>query len=137
MAFRGLFHPGHALYHRRHFVGPVKVQASDRANVMIKHYGYKVENDLFWAGFGRGWEGAELLLFARHRRRGRPAWWQEDFRRDIRQSLSRRVPASRCGEGRCGRNKPKCALNEAERTLGLPKLAGKLFGKRLIWSIAR
>ena len=63
MAFRELFHPGHALYQHLHFVGPMKVQVSDRASFIIKHYGYQIENDLFWAGFGRGYEGADLLLW--------------------------------------------------------------------------
>jgi FkbM family methyltransferase len=62
-AFRELFHPGHALYQHLHFVGPMKVQVSDRASFIIKHYGYQIENDLFWAGFGRGYEGADLLLW--------------------------------------------------------------------------
>jgi FkbM family methyltransferase len=63
VALRELFHPGRALYQHLHFIGPIKVQVSDRASFMINHYGYQVENDLFWTGFGRGWEGAELRLW--------------------------------------------------------------------------
>jgi FkbM family methyltransferase len=63
LALRELFHPGRTLYQHLHFVGPVKVQVSDSASFMINHYGYMVENDLFWAGYGRGWEGAELRLW--------------------------------------------------------------------------
>jgi FkbM family methyltransferase len=63
VAFRELFQPGRAFYQHLHFIGPIKVQVSDRASFMINHYGYQVENDLFWAGFGRGWEGAELRLW--------------------------------------------------------------------------
>jgi FkbM family methyltransferase len=63
LALRELFHPGHSLYQHLHFIGPVKVQVSERASFMINHYGAKIENDLFWAGFGCGWEGAELRLW--------------------------------------------------------------------------
>ena len=63
MALRGVFHPGPALYQHLHFVGPIKVQVSDHASFMVNHYGFQIENDLFWAGYGRGWEGAELRLW--------------------------------------------------------------------------
>src|SRR5271170_7845177 len=63
LALRRIFHPGRTLFRHLPFLGPVKVQVSDHASFMINHYGYPVENDLFWADFGRGWEGAELLLW--------------------------------------------------------------------------
>jgi FkbM family methyltransferase len=64
--FRGLrelFHPSRAIYQHLWFKGPFKVQLSEHASFTINHYGFQVENDLFWAGFGRGYEGAELRLW--------------------------------------------------------------------------
>jgi len=65
--FRGLrelFRPNRAIYQHLYFKGPFKVQLSEHASFTINHYGFQIENDLFWAGFGRGWEGAELRLWA-------------------------------------------------------------------------
>lgn len=36
---------------------------SSRASFVINHFGYQIENELFWAGFGRGYEGMELRLW--------------------------------------------------------------------------
>ena len=44
---------GRPFYQHLHFIGPIKVPVTDRASFMINHYGYQVENDLFWAVFGQ------------------------------------------------------------------------------------
>ena len=56
LALRELFHVGRPFYQHLHFIGPIKVPVTDRASFMINHYGYQVENDLFWAVFGQARE---------------------------------------------------------------------------------
>jgi len=62
-AIRNIFHPGDAIYKHLYFYGPFTVPVSARASFVINHFGYQVENDLFWAGFGRGYERMELRLW--------------------------------------------------------------------------
>jgi FkbM family methyltransferase len=60
---RDVFHPGEAIYKHLHFRGEFKVSVSDNASFQAYHFGYQVENALFWAGFAHGWEGTELRLW--------------------------------------------------------------------------
>ena len=62
-AVRTIFHPSSAIYAHLHFYGPILVQVTNQASFIVNHYGYHVENDLFWAGYGRGYEGLELRLW--------------------------------------------------------------------------
>jgi FkbM family methyltransferase len=60
---RDVFHPGEAIYKHLHFRGEIQVPVSHNASFQIYHFGYQVENSLFWAGFEHGWEGMELRLW--------------------------------------------------------------------------
>ena len=60
---RDVFHPGEAIYKHLHFRGEIQVPVSHNASFKIYHFGYQVENSLFWAGFEHGWEGMELRLW--------------------------------------------------------------------------
>jgi FkbM family methyltransferase len=51
------------VYQHLHFQGPIEIAVSNNAKFKVIHHGYQVENDLFWAGYGAGWEGAELRLW--------------------------------------------------------------------------
>jgi FkbM family methyltransferase len=62
-AIRKCFHPGPAIYKHLYFYGPFTVPVSTRASFVVNHFGYQVENELFWAGFERGYEGMELRLW--------------------------------------------------------------------------
>ncbi len=54
-----------SVYQHLHFRGVIDVRVdADRAFRMY-HHGFQVENDLFWAGYGNGWEGTSLRLWAR------------------------------------------------------------------------
>ena len=53
------------LYQHLHFTGIITVPIGSSCAFRIRHYGYEVENDLFWAGFGNGWEGTSLRVWAR------------------------------------------------------------------------
>jgi FkbM family methyltransferase len=53
------------VYRHLHFQAPVDIDVSGERSFKTHHYGYQVENDLFWAGFGNGWEGTSLKLWVR------------------------------------------------------------------------
>ena len=57
------------VYRHLHFRGPITVDIGEGRSFRTHHYGYQVENDLFWAGFGNGWEATSLRLWARLARR--------------------------------------------------------------------
>ncbi len=52
-----------SIYQHLHFEGDITIEVHDQAQFGIHHYGYQVENDLFWAGFGNRWEATSLWLW--------------------------------------------------------------------------
>jgi FkbM family methyltransferase len=60
---RDTFHPPQRMYQHLHFRGPIEVCVADGASFWMHHFGAQIENDLFWAGYGKGFEGAELRLW--------------------------------------------------------------------------
>jgi len=46
------------------FEGPFDVSIDPHHAFKIHHYGHIVENELFWRGFGGGWEATSILLWA-------------------------------------------------------------------------
>lgn len=54
-----------AFYQHLHFTGPFELSLGDERSVRLFSYGHIVENDLFWRGFGAGWEGTSLKLWKR------------------------------------------------------------------------
>ena len=60
---RVIIRPGPAIYRHLHFIGKFRVMVSAVAGFEINHYGYQVENELFWAGFGHGYEGMSLRVW--------------------------------------------------------------------------
>ncbi|GGD31773.1 FkbM family methyltransferase [Aureimonas glaciei] len=53
-----------AVYRSLHFRDVVTLSAGPGADFRMHHFGYQVENDLYWAGYGRGWEATSLRLWA-------------------------------------------------------------------------
>ena len=53
------------VYQHLHFEAPINIPVSDGCSFMMHHFGAQVENDLFWAGYGNGWEATSLRLWAR------------------------------------------------------------------------
>lgn len=66
---RNLGPPPKSIYQHLHFQGPFEVHAGDRVFTMF-HYGYQVENELFWEGV-HGWEGQSLAVWAELCKRSR------------------------------------------------------------------
>jgi FkbM family methyltransferase len=53
------------VYQHLYFEGVVNIPVEAGRAFTIRHHGYQVENDLFWAGYGNGWEATSLRLWAR------------------------------------------------------------------------
>ena len=61
---RTLGSPPKAIYQHLHFQGPVSI-STGATKFQIWNHGHEVENDLFWAGYGNGWEATSLRIWAR------------------------------------------------------------------------
>src|SRR5437868_13121850 len=48
-----------------HFQGVCTLRIDGSRSVKLQHWGYQVENDLFWNGFARGYEGTSLEIWRR------------------------------------------------------------------------
>lgn len=62
---RSLFSPSKNLYQHLHFEGPIRVEVGPGTSFTMMHYGFEVENDIFWAGLFGGWEKTSLRLWNR------------------------------------------------------------------------
>lgn len=59
-----LLRPPERIYRHLHFTGPIRiVGGADGSSFRMWHWGNQVENDLFWAGYGRGWEAQSLRIW--------------------------------------------------------------------------
>src|ERR1035437_3251001 len=58
-----IFKPGPAIYKHLHFKGIIKVKVDDSHYFKMHHYGYQIENELFWNGLTGGWEKVSLGLW--------------------------------------------------------------------------
>jgi FkbM family methyltransferase len=57
--------PPERLWRHLHFIGDFTVPLGRGDGFRMRHFGQLVENDLFWTGYGNGWEGTSLRLWAR------------------------------------------------------------------------
>ncbi|MBA2726661.1 MAG: FkbM family methyltransferase [Parachlamydiaceae bacterium] len=55
--------PSERTYRHLHFRGNIKVKIDDSHSFKIRHYGYEVENSIFWAGLTNGWEKVSLSIW--------------------------------------------------------------------------
>ncbi|MFN3592069.1 MAG: hypothetical protein ACK4TG_07755, partial [Thermaurantiacus sp.] len=57
--------PPEHVWRHLHFAGTFAVTLPGGSEFQMQHFGQLVENELFWAGFGNGWEATSLRLWAR------------------------------------------------------------------------
>lgn len=57
--------PPKRLWRHLHFEGDFDVRLGEHAGFRMRHFGALVENELFWTGYGNGWEATSLRLWAR------------------------------------------------------------------------
>lgn len=58
-----LFNPSQDIYKHLHFKGIFRVKINESNSFLIQHYGYELENDLFWKGLEDGWEKTSIKLW--------------------------------------------------------------------------
>lgn len=63
LAIKYLFKPSENLYKHLHFVGIIKVRVDKNRSFKINHYGYQIENEIFWSGLTNGWEKESIKLW--------------------------------------------------------------------------
>lgn len=51
------------IYQHLHFKGIIKIKINSHTSFKMKHYGFQVENEIFWAGLTGGWEKISLKLW--------------------------------------------------------------------------
>ncbi len=55
--------PSHEIYKHLYFKGKFQVQVDKGNSFQIMHYGYEIENELFWKGLKNGWEKVSIGLW--------------------------------------------------------------------------
>jgi FkbM family methyltransferase len=56
--------PNHNIYQHLHFVDNIKVEVGETKNFKIRHYGFQLENEIFWNGLFSGWEKVSISIWA-------------------------------------------------------------------------
>ncbi len=60
---KAIWKPQESIYRHLHFVGIFKVVVDKSKVFKIKHYGYQLENEIFWAGLTESWEKESFKLW--------------------------------------------------------------------------
>ena len=61
-ALRAVWSPGESVYRHLHFHGPFRTWV-DGKPLALMHYGYQIENKIFWKGIRAGWEPISLGIW--------------------------------------------------------------------------
>ena len=56
--------PSERVFRHLHFTGDFRVHVGRGRSFRIHHYGYEIENTLFWKGIDGGWESLALTIWA-------------------------------------------------------------------------
>jgi FkbM family methyltransferase len=62
-ALRSVWTPPESVYQHLHFQGPFTVEVESGVRFRMHAHGEQIENDLFWRGYGDGWEGNSLQIW--------------------------------------------------------------------------
>lgn len=60
---RFFWSPPVGIYKHLHFKGVFRVRTSGSNSFLVRHYGYQVENEIFWKGIEGGWEKVSFSLW--------------------------------------------------------------------------
>jgi FkbM family methyltransferase len=55
--------PGEKIYRHLYFKGVFKVKVSENISFLIRHYGYELENEIFWEGLTSQWEKRSITTW--------------------------------------------------------------------------
>lgn len=56
--------PDRKIYQHLHFIDNIAVKVNNEGGFKIRHYGYQIENEIFWNGVFNGWEKVSLSIWA-------------------------------------------------------------------------
>lgn len=60
---RMFWSPKPSVYQHLHFKGTIRVPVPESKSFKIRHYGYQIENEIFWAGLSGGWEKESIKVW--------------------------------------------------------------------------
>lgn len=60
---RIIWTPNEKIYKHLHFVGVFTAHINSKKSFKIKHFGYQIENEIFWSGLSNGWEKESTNLW--------------------------------------------------------------------------
>ena len=60
---KAVYIPPHSIYKHLHFKGVIKVKIDNGRQFLMHHYGYEIENEIFWNGLKDGWEKQSTNLW--------------------------------------------------------------------------
>ena len=55
--------PSERIYKHLHFHGDIKIDVDKSHSFKMRHYGYEIENSIFWGGLTDGWEKVSLSVW--------------------------------------------------------------------------
>lgn len=58
-----IWSPPHRIYQHLSFKGVIKVEAAPGQTFRMHHYGFEIENEIFWKGLDNGWEKVSVGLW--------------------------------------------------------------------------
>jgi FkbM family methyltransferase len=58
-----VFHPSEKTYRHLYFTGEITIPVSKTSSFKMIHYGYQLENELFWSGLTNGWEKESIHIW--------------------------------------------------------------------------
>jgi len=59
------WHPGERIYKHLHFKGVINIDLGEKQIFKMQHYGYQLENTIFWEGLTGGWEKESMKLWVK------------------------------------------------------------------------
>ncbi len=60
---KNIFRPGEKIYKHLPFKGVFRVDVGGGKSFKLNHYGYMIENEIFWSGLKNGWEKESIGLW--------------------------------------------------------------------------
>ncbi len=58
-----LWSPPHSIYQHLHFTGIINIKVDGNSSFKMHHYGFELENEVFWKGLENGWENVSVGIW--------------------------------------------------------------------------
>ncbi|MEM1326610.1 MAG: FkbM family methyltransferase [Bacteroidota bacterium] len=60
---KSVYSPSKSIYQHLHFKGIISAKVTEKESFKMQHYGYQLENSIFWEGLYGKWEGVSLQVW--------------------------------------------------------------------------